>query len=142
MSARIVFFVVFIVGVIAAFFRNIYYGLEFRVTEKALVQPNSFFGSAITRPGADTDPVGPRAEYIPWEIVKEIADQEGTLLLPIKDHQEPLAIGVAPVAGYSPATPEEAAGFPKLFKHNEKLDKEALKKVVQKARDAKKALQQ
>ena len=142
MSARIVFFVVLILGVIGAFFRYIYYGIEYRITEKALVQPNLLFGSALNRPETDTISVGSRAEYIPWDIVKEIADQEGVMLLTIKEREEPLAIGVAPVTGYSPAAPEESAGFPKVFKRNEKLDKEVLKKVVQKARDTKKTLQQ
>ncbi len=141
-SARVVFFAVFLSGMVGAFIRNICNGLEYVISEKALVHFNPAIDIKAPKTALAHIVANRRTEYVLWDNVKEIADQDGSLLLTLKEHEEPIAIGVAPVASYSPASAEEIAGFPGLFKRNEKLDKEILKKVVQKAREAKKALQQ
>ena len=82
-AARIVFFIIFICGLINAYLRNMVHGLEYRITEKALVHFRPFFGFE------KMDPVNVRSlpflrsriEYMPWQEIKEIKDENETLLI-------------------------------------------------------------
>ncbi len=141
-AARIVFFVVFIFGLISAFFRNVYYGLEYRITETALVHVKPMCGiESIGRIlGSVEKPFGQQFEYISWERTKELKDENNTFMMILKDNEEATIIGVAPVAGYCNVGENEApVYFPKLFVSDEKVNKTVLKQIVQKARDARKA---
>ncbi|MBN2410395.1 hypothetical protein JXQ31_01810 [candidate division KSB1 bacterium] len=140
-AARIVFFAVFLIGVISAFFRNVYNGLEYRITENALVHVKPMCGiESIGRIlGSAEKPFGQQFEYISWERAKEIKDENDTFMMILKDREEAAVIGVAPVASYCNVG-ENAAPvyFPKLFASDEKANKTVLKQIVQKARDVRK----
>ncbi len=141
-AARIVFFVVFILGVISAFFRNVYYGIEYRITEKAIAHVKPMYGieSIGKTLGSEEKPFGQQVEFIAWEKAKEMKEQENSFVMVLKEKEETVIIDVAPVASYCNVGENEVpVNFPKLFVSDEKLNKTVLKQVVQKARDAKKA---
>ena len=142
LAARVVFFVVFIFGVISAFFRNVYHGIEYRITDKAIVHVKPWSGiESIGRFfGSEEKPFGQQAEFISWERTKEIKDQENSLVLVLKDKEDTVVAGVAPVASYLNVVENKApVNFPKLFVSDEKVNKTVLKQVVQMARDAKRS---
>ena len=140
LAARIVFFVVFILGLISAFFRNVYHGIEYRITDKAIVHIKPWCGiESINRIlGSEEKPFGQQVEFIGWEKAKEMKDQENSLVMVLKEKEDTVTIGVAPVASYCNVVENTApVSFPKLFVSDEKVNKAVLKQVVQKARDAK-----
>jgi len=143
LAARIVFFVVFIFGVISAFFRNIYYGNEYRIMEKAVVQITPICGiESIGRIlGSADKPFGQKTDFITFEKMKEMKDQENSFIVILKEKGDSLPIGVTPVAGYCNVAENEApVNIKNLFARDEKLNKTVLKQIVQKSRDAKKAM--
>ena len=140
LAARIVFFLVFIFGIISAFFRNVYYGIEYRITEKAIVHIKPWCGiESIGRIlGSEEKPLGQQVEYIGWEKAKELKDQDNSLVMVLKEREDTVTIGVTPVASYCNVVENKApVSFPKLFTSDENVNKAVLKQVIQKARDAK-----
>ncbi|MBN2355240.1 hypothetical protein JXO59_03965 [candidate division KSB1 bacterium] len=144
-GARIAFVVVFIIGVLSAFYRHIYYGLHYQIREKALVsvRPICGFETLISRTSQVDKAFGTKLEYLPWSQIKDVKEEKGNLLLLIKDYQDPLKIGVAPVRALQSSVSEEKSG-PRLnsggiFGKDINLDKEAIRLIIQKIREAKKS---
>ena len=129
-AARTVFFVVFIMGVIDAFFRNVYHGLQYRITDRALVMVKPFYGiEAVGRSlGSEEKPFGEKLEFIEWSEIKEIKEHESSLLSTLKDDKGAVLIHVLPLKSIEPAP----ANKPKSAE-----DKEMLKYIIQKAREVK-----
>jgi hypothetical protein len=142
---RLTFVVVLVVGSLSAFFRHIYYGLHYRLTEKALVAVRPFCGfeGLLRLLGIDETAWGSKSEYLKWEEIRDAKDEKGVLILQLKDQDEPLKIGVAPVralelalAGQDSEKRRNSGG---MFGTDANLDKETIRLIVQKIREIKKA---
>jgi len=142
---RIAFAVVLITGILSAFFRHIYYGLYYRITEKALVAIRPFCGFERLMAWVGSPDKAPlsKLEYLPWEDIKEVKDEKGSLLLVLKDQDEPLQIGVAPVRALllplADGEGEQRTNRGGIFGKDNHLDKETIRLVVQKIREVKKS---
>lgn len=142
-AGRAVFFLVFFLGVLSAFFRNIVHGLEYRITEKALlhVQPLCGIESLTKFVAAALRMRWERVTFLPWEEIKSVQDQEGHLHLTLKGDTT-VSIQVTPVRSIDIASGGNAfeqrthdRGF---FGHDAGFDKETVKLIVQRIRDIKK----
>ncbi len=73
-AARIVFFVFFIPGIVSSYFRTIINGVEYWLTENAVVQlrPFSGFENLDKRLGSKEHPFRMRYFSIPWTRVKDL----------------------------------------------------------------------
>jgi|GEM_PF-513061 len=73
-AARIVFFVFFIPGIVSSYFRTIVNGIEYWITESAIVQlrPFSGFEKLNEMLGSPEHPFRRRYFSIPWSQVKDI----------------------------------------------------------------------
>ncbi len=144
-GGRITFFVVLIIGIISAFFRHIYYGLYYRICEKALVAVRPFCGfeQLICPNGEIEKAFGTKLEYIPWESIKEVREKDGKLLLVLKEYKEPLKISVAPVRALllpqRDGQVEKRSNQGGLFGKDISLDKETMRLVLQKIRETKRS---
>jgi hypothetical protein len=140
--ARVLFFVVFIGGVIGAFFHNLVYGLHYRVTDKALLYVRPLFGIESAQESGLVRRPGDRIEYLPWEQIKSAEEAEGGLFLHMKDDKT-VRLGVTPVvAVWLPTADggmEKRTSAQGLWHRSAALDKETLKLVIQKIRDIKKS---
>lgn len=137
----IVFFIVFAAGIVNAFVRNIYNGLEFRIFKNGIAAVKPQFGFEVL--GFDKKdglhPFGDRYEYIPWNEIKEIKDREDGLELVLKNGQDDIPLTVSPVVSYfEPAGNMVLAhnGAIKFFSQDAKVDKDVLRLVLQKSREA------
>lgn len=140
--ARLVFFVVFFAGVISSFFRNLVYGLHYRISDKGLLHVRPLWGLESGQSAELVRRPGDRIEYLGWQQIKSAEEAEGKLLLSLVD-ESVLTVDVAPViALWHPTADggmEKRSSAAGLWHRSAALDKEALKLVVQKIRDAKKA---
>ncbi len=141
-AGRLVFFVVFIAGSISAFFRNMVYGLHYRVTPWALLHIRPLCGIEAWTGSAEGWNRGDRIEYLPWEQIKSVEESEGNLVLTLKN-ENVVSVGVAPVRAIWVPTADggmekrnSAKGW---WSGSAQLDKEALKLILQKIRDIKKS---
>ncbi len=141
-AGRVVFFAVFVVGCISAWFRNLVYGLHYRITPQALLFVQPLCGIEALRSGGEQLLRGDRVEFIPWEEIKSADETEGALTLTLKDGYQ-ISVGVTPVNALW--TPTADGGMEKRIplggagKQNGPLDKEALKLILQKIREIKKS---
>ena len=141
-AGRITFFVVFILGVLSAFFRNLAYGLDYRITRNALLHVRPLCSIESLLPADGKLRKGDRIDYLPWEEIKSVNEAGGALSLTLKEGQV-VELGVVPVLALWLPTPE--GGIEKRtsaqggWKSSAELDKEALKLIVQKIRDLKKS---
>jgi len=142
---RLTFVVVLIIGSLSAFYRHVYYGLHYRLSEKALVAIRPFCGfeGLLRLLGINEAGWGYKSEYLKWEEIREAKEDKGSLSLQLKDQDEPLKIGVAPVralelplAGQGSEKRRNSGG---LFGTDVNLNKETLRLIVQKIREIKKA---
>jgi len=140
-AGRITFFVVFILGVVSAFFRNLAYGLDYRITQKALLHVRPLCGIERLRPAGGKLRKGDRIDYLPWEEIKSVNEAGGALALTLKEGQV-VELGVDPVLALWLPTPdggmEKRTSAQGGWKSSAELDKEAHKLIVQKIRDLKK----
>jgi hypothetical protein len=141
-AGRIVFFAVFIIGVISAFFRNLVYGLHYRITQKALLHIRPLCGIEAWSGAGKCCFLDDRTEYLPWEQIKSVDESEGNLVLTLKDDNV-VNLGVVPVRALwvptADGSMEKRAPAKGMWSRSAQLDKEALKLVLQKAREIKKA---
>jgi hypothetical protein len=88
--ARLVFFIVFIIGIASNFFRAIIYGYEFQIAQKAIVTPHPFFGweklGIIL--GSEEKPFRHVNYFINWDDMKEIREVENGIVLLLKNENE------------------------------------------------------
>ncbi len=142
-AGRIVFFLVFFFGVVSAFFRNVVYGLHYRITEKALIHIQPFCGlEKLLQPNAEGVRLRwDRVVYLTWEEIKAVQDAEGSITLNLKS-DDAVQLQVAPVRSLSVVSGgnalEERTHARGLFGHDPVFDKEAVKLIVQRIREIKK----
>lgn len=88
--ARLVFFVVFIVGVTSNLFRALIYGYQFKITQQAIVMPYPFFGweKLGILLGSEEKPFRLLHYYLNWQDIKEIRDAENGIVLVLKNENE------------------------------------------------------
>lgn len=88
--ARLVFFVVFITGVVSNFFRAVVYGYQFKITEKAMVTPHPFFGweklGIIL--GSEEKPFRHVNYFLNWADTKEIREIDNGIVVVLKNENE------------------------------------------------------
>ena len=137
-AGRLVFFLVFIAGVISAIFHNLIYGLEFRITQKALLHVRPLFSFLSGgRPAERCHPFD-RVEFIPWEEIKSVDESAGALAITLKQGYQ-LSLGVTPLLSLWTLAVngvlEKHVPTAGIKKQDGKGDKEALKLIVQKIRD-------
>jgi hypothetical protein len=146
-AGRSAFLLAFALGVINAFFVNVYNGLKYQVMENALVSSKSLLGvEAFERMfGAFGHLIGNRQEYILWNEIKEMKDEQNALALTLKEDESVALVGVAPVlkleiynGGQKQETRVRHNGKFASFSNDEVLDKEALRLILLRAREAKK----
>jgi len=142
-AARIVFFLVFIAGAAGSFYRNVYFGLEYRLTDRALVSVRPQLGTQVIGQlfGGSERPFAHHLEYINLEEVKDLSEEEGNLLATLKQDRGSLTLGIAPVVSLkSSGSVRKAHGG--AFSRDDELDKEAIRLIMQKAREAKRQSRQ
>lgn len=141
-AGRILFFLVFILGVISAFFRYVIYGLHYRITQKGLLHVRPLCGIEKLRPAGEKLLRGDRIEFLPWDEVKSAGEAGGVLTLTLKEGQL-VELGVVPVLALWLLTAdggmEKRTSAEGGWKSSAELDKESLKLIVQKIRDLKKS---
>ncbi|HOT96841.1 MAG TPA: hypothetical protein PLN61_01455 [bacterium] len=139
-AGRVIFFTVFILGCISAWFRNLVYGLHYRITPQALLYVRPLCGIEALRSG-ELLHRGDRIEFIPWDEIKSVDEMDGALALTLRNGAQ-ISIGVTPVIALW--TPTADGGMEKRIplggpgKKSTPLDKEALKLILQKIREIKK----
>ncbi len=139
--ARIVFLVVFFVGVIDAYLENVFYGIDYRVADKAMLHIKPFF---LLQPvlgllGNKIASLARRIEYIEWkDIEKYKADNEKQALeLQLKKSQT-VQVGVAPLKRFRlPLSNEEFQPKGSDSKGDEKFFKQAMNHILNQIRKAK-----
>ena len=138
----IVFFLVFIFGMLNAFIRNIYNGLEFRINGNGIVTVKPQHGFELL--GFDKKdglrPFGEVYELLPWSEIKELKEQDDTIIMNFKIDANPLPLMVTPVVSYFEPNGKinlAHGGALKLFSRDLQVDKDAMRTVLQKAREAK-----
>jgi hypothetical protein len=137
----IVFFIVFLAGVVNAFVRNIFNGLEFRIMKNGIANVKPHQGFEL--PGFDKKdgihPFGEKYEYIPWNEIKEIKENENGIQVLLKNELDEIQLAVSPVVSYFDPSSDIvlAHNGAKLFSQDAKVDKDALKLALQKSREAK-----
>ena len=138
-AARIVFFLVFIIGIVSNLFRALVYGYEYKITQKAIVHSHPFYGwerlGALL--GSEDKPFRHIHYYLPWEELKEIREQEHGILLVLNEGHEievPVQNVVKLVMNLKLNKPKPSA---KGASKSDKLayDKAVLRIVLQSARE-------
>lgn len=146
--ARIVFFVIFIYGLVTDLFRYVIRGLNYQVCRDGMVYVKPYIG---WEPGSGThfsqekETVPSRYFYIPWQDVKDIQEDEEHMLLTVKDKKEDveLAIPVKPVIKASMHLDKQGSiqhftSKTKTEKEKAEFQKEIMRSVLQTARQARK----
>jgi hypothetical protein len=136
--SRITFLIIFVAGCINSYFIYVVYGSECRLTERALVVVRPVIGHIplAERLGTPIEPFAARYDYLPWEEIKDVKEQEGQLLLILKKDLQEVQIGVTPVAFVARESAERSSSE-SLRGGDENRDKEILKLIVQKVRELK-----
>jgi len=141
-TARLVFFIVFLTGVLSNFFRAVVYGYKYTVTPNALIYSHPLFGWETLGKilGSDEMPFGQTYHYVTWEEVKEIREHPKGVTIVLKN-EEVLDVPVVDVLKLAvhlnlkrPERKEKGAS------KSEKLayDKAVQRIVLQEAREARK----
>ncbi len=145
-AARVAFLVVFVFGVVNAFFQNVLNGVEFRISEKALVSVKSLFGSTAGSNWLESvgKLLGQHAEYILWNEIKEIKDEQKIILLVLKESEATVTVDASSIlrlevlgADGKKDVRHSRNGKLAVFSKDEKFDQEAMRLILQKAREAK-----
>lgn len=136
--SRITFLVILVVGVANSYFIYVVFGSEVRLTERALVMVRPVIGhiALAERLGTPAEPFAARFDYLPWEEIKDVREQDGQLLLILKQDLLEVRIGVAPVA-FVARDIAEPSGGEALRGGDSSKDKEILKSIVLKVRELK-----
>lgn len=134
-AARLAFFISWGLGVMNAYLRNLYYGYEYRVTEKALLAVRPLVGlESINKQLGKT--LGQKYEYLPWSEIKDAKEEETDLALSLKNIDEMVKLGVSVVIfpdGRRVETDRNSSGS-----GEKKHSPEAARIIAQKIREVKK----
>ncbi|MBN1466317.1 hypothetical protein JXA02_11175 [candidate division KSB1 bacterium] len=139
-AARIVFFIVFIFGLVNDLFRAIVNGYEYRITQKAIVYSHPFYGweRLGVLLGSAEKPFRQIYRYFFWQELKEIRELDHGILLVHRNENEievPVQNVIKLVMNLNLNKPEpKAKGSTKSEKTA--YDKAVLRIVLQAARDA------
>lgn len=142
-TARIAFFLVFILGIIDAFFRNIINGNEYQITELGLVnsKPYCGFDRLAEKLEATGIPFFIKSEFIPWQAIKEIKETKDGIVFLLTDSDESLIEeikGLVSVKNYNedgvPTIRKSKVSPKSFYGRDDQFDKEVKKVIVQKAR--------
>ncbi len=141
-TARLVFFVIFFLGVLSNFFRSVVYGFEYIITQKALIYSHPFWGWEKLGQilGSDKKPFRQIYYYVAWNEIKEIREHPKGMELILKNEeilQIPITYVIKLAVNLNLKSPERKE---KGASKTEKLayDKAVQKIVLQAAREAKK----
>ena len=132
--ARFVFWLVFISGTTSSYYRNIHNGLEYRISEKALVSVKPVCGIVSIDKWLNSinSFFQQRIFYIPWKEIDELKDENGTIIVNLKNNRGSFELGVSPILSLTVQENKTST------QHDSKdLDKESIRLILQKARDAK-----
>jgi len=88
-TARLVFFIVFLTGVISNFMRAVTYGYKYIVTPDALIYSHPFFGWEPLGKilGSENKPFRHTYYYVNWEEVKEIREHPKGVTIVLKNEE-------------------------------------------------------
>ncbi|MDZ7724715.1 MAG: hypothetical protein U5R06_18375 [candidate division KSB1 bacterium] len=100
--ARVLFFIFFFLGIASNLFRDIVNGIEYRMTQNALVQVHPFcgFNKINSLIGSNTYPFRTEYFYIPWKNIKDIKDKTGKIQLIEKETDSMIDIQIDRVLNY------------------------------------------
>lgn len=141
--ARLVFFVILFLGVASNFYRCIIHGLNYKITQKAMVHVHPYIGwEKLTALLGRLMPAFATSYFtINWLTVKEIREQKNGILIILQDGQE----APVPVIPVSIVTLNLKLNSPEPRSKNRHkadqaaYDKEILRMVIKAAREAHKA---
>ena len=143
--ARVVFFIVLVLGIIDAYFRNVVNGNEFRITENGLINVKPYCGyDGIAEKLRKTNiAYFNKDEFISWETITKIKETSTGLAFLFGNTGEELTAEIASaisVKNYNEdgKAIEKNANVSKysFYTKDESFDKELKKAVAQKARIA------
>jgi len=143
-AARIVFFLVFLLGITSNLFRAIINGHEYKITDQALVFSHPFYGwEALGRfLGSEERPFRIIYYCIYWQNVKEIREHEQGIILLLKDDTE-IQVPVLPVVKLALHLHVKSS-IPKERGANKSdrdvYDKAVMRIILQSAREARRAV--
>jgi hypothetical protein len=102
-AARIVFWLVFIGGVIDAFLRYVWFGVEYRINQKALLFVKSYINRSDFNniPEDGRQPMGNRVYSIPWKEIDDIKPEDKKIVVVLKENAGTFELGVSPTIGYA-----------------------------------------
>ncbi len=88
--ARLVFFIIFIIGIVSNFFRALVYGYHFKITQQAIVMAHPFFGweQLGFLLGSKEKPFRHIDYYLKWQDIKEFRESENGITLILKKDEE------------------------------------------------------
>lgn len=89
-AARVVFFIVFILGVMSNLFRAIVYGYQYKITQQAIVHAHPLYGweKLGTLLGSADKPFRQTNYYFFWQEIKDVHEKEKGLVLSLKSAHE------------------------------------------------------
>jgi hypothetical protein len=139
--SRIAFFITLVGGTFNSYFIYSVFGSEYRITEQAFVSVHPLIGflPLAEKLAGPEKPLGARFEHLTWEEIKEAKEQDGGLLLILKNNLEEVQIGVSPVVFLANESTVKQTGKSTNTK-DENLDRETLKAIVLKIREIKKSV--
>lgn len=145
-AAQIMFVIVYIIGMTSQLFRCILYGFHYQITEKAIVHIHPFYGWEELGKilGSENKPFKQLLFYFEWNEIKEIRESGNGMTCILKKDDTEVFIPVIPVTKLSMTLSKSSPDSlkePKNKKRGDKetLDKNALKTVLQAAREARKS---
>ncbi|OGC06085.1 hypothetical protein A2V82_01665 [candidate division KSB1 bacterium RBG_16_48_16] len=101
--ARAAFWLVFVGGVADAFLRYVWFGVEYRINQKALINVKSL----IHRRDFNDTPAGGRhlpgdqVYAIPWKEIDEIKAEDKKIVVALKENAGSFELGVSPAISYA-----------------------------------------
>ena len=139
-AARIIFFMVFIGGIIDAYFENIVAGIEYRIYQNALVHIKSGFG----RDWLKMPFPGTKYEFIRWNDIESIRQNDENIELIYKPTGEKIILETIPVIEYQQYGTDKAAQPLKadisrvnFFAQDRAFSNQALGRIVSRMRELK-----
>ena len=144
---RIFFFLILVYGIISSFWSNVYEGQEYAVSDKALLSKQSLWkgGFIMYLLRKKIMQSNKYTEHIPWEQISSTSKTDKHLQLNFKEGGN-ITVGVIPVLDLIRMKEDSQAsgrvtrtihGFwDRITKVDEKLDKDALKLIVEKTQSA------
>jgi hypothetical protein len=144
-AARLVFFIVLVLGIIDAYFRNVVNGNEFQITENGLVHVKPFCGydDIADKLRATNMAYFNKDEFISWEKITKVKESTEGLKFLLGNSEEELTAEIAAAIGVKNYNEdgiaiEKKANVAKysFYSKDESFDRELKKAIAQKTRIA------